>query len=101
MKHVHQVITNIAEHDLVQRFENLGVKVIKASGKFLSTNTLQIAAGSSPLIPSILGLDKVSYLTNETIFSIKEKPKHLIVIGGGPIYGLVLLFFLLVYLPYW
>ncbi|QLZ69112.1 mercuric reductase [Legionella sp. PC1000] len=97
MNHVHQVIANIAEHDSVQRFEALGVKVIQDAGKFLSINTLQvgdiviqskyfvIATGSSPLIPPIPGLDKVSYLTNETIFSIKEKPKHLIVVGGGAI----------------
>ncbi|KTD69872.1 mercuric reductase [Legionella santicrucis] len=97
MKHVHQVIANIAEHDSVQRFEALGVKVIQNTGKFLSANALQvgnmviqskyfvIATGSSPLIPAIPGLDEVPYFTNETVFSIKEKPKHLIVIGGGPI----------------
>lgn len=97
MKHVHRVIANIAEHDSVQRFEALGVKVIQDTGKFLSMNTLQvgntviqskyfvIATGSSPQIPSIPGLDKIHYFTNETIFSLEEKPKHLIVIGGGPI----------------
>ncbi|KTD14749.1 mercuric reductase [Legionella gratiana] len=97
MNHVHQVITNIAQHDSVQRFESLGVKVIQTEGRFLSPNTLQagdsviqsnyfvIATGTSPFIPSIPGLDKISYLTNETIFSLKEKPNHLIVIGGGPI----------------
>ncbi len=97
MQHVHQVIANLAEHDSVRRFESFGVKVIQAEGRFLSPNTLQagdtviqsnyfvIATGSSPVIPFIPKLDQISYLTNETIFSIKEKPKHLIVIGGGPI----------------
>lgn len=97
MKHVHQVIDTIAEHDSVRRFEALGVKILQESGKFLNANTLQagdtviqskyfvVATGSSPSIPYIPGLDKVPYFTNETIFSIKEKPKHLIVIGGGPI----------------
>ncbi|HAT8179155.1 TPA: mercuric reductase [Legionella pneumophila] len=97
MQHVHQVIDNISEHDSVQRFESLGVQVIKQVGKFLNSDTLQagdsiikakrfvIATGSSPFIPPIPGLDSVPYLTNETIFDLKEQPKHLIVIGGGPI----------------
>lgn len=94
MQHVHQVIDNISEHDSIQRFESLGVQVIKQVGKFLNSNALQagdsiikakrfvIATGSSPFIPPIPGLDTVSYLTNETIFDLKEQPKHLIVIGG-------------------
>lgn len=97
MQHVHQVIANIAEHDSVARFESLGVHVIQASGQFLAPNTFRannqvicakrfvIATGSSPFIPPIPGLDSVPYLTNETLFDLKEQPRHLIVIGGGPI----------------
>ncbi|KGP62494.1 hypothetical protein EP47_06195 [Legionella norrlandica] len=97
MQHVHQVIDNISEHDSVQRFKSLGVHVIQKTGKFLDPNSLQagdviiqakrfaVATGSSPFIPPIPGLDSVPYLTNETIFDLKEQPKHLIVIGGGPI----------------
>ena len=44
-----------------------------------------IATGSSAFIPPIPGLDNVSYLTNETIFSLTDAPEHLIVVGGGPI----------------
>jgi pyruvate/2-oxoglutarate dehydrogenase complex dihydrolipoamide dehydrogenase (E3) component len=44
-----------------------------------------IATGSSPLVPPVPGLDKVDYLTNETIFEQTRKPSHLIIIGGGPI----------------
>lgn len=97
MNHVHQVIANIAEHDSVARFESLGVQVIQASGQFLAPDSFQvgnqivrakrfaIATGSSPFIPPILGIDSVSFLTNETIFDLKKLPEHLIVIGGGPI----------------
>lgn len=97
MRHVHQVIENISEHDSVQRFESLGVQVIQEKGKFLNVDTLQagdaliqakrfvIATGSLPFIPPIPGLDTVSYFTNETIFDLKEQPKHLVVVGGGPI----------------
>jgi len=95
--HVAGVVAGIAPHDSVERFEGLGVKVIKAYGRFISPTELQagdviikarrfvIATGSSPFVPPIPGLDKVPYDTNETIFDLREKPKHLIVIGGGPI----------------
>ena len=44
-----------------------------------------IATGSSPLVPPIPGIDDVTYYTNENIFDLREKPGHLLIIGGGPI----------------
>ncbi|AHE68115.1 pyruvate/2-oxoglutarate dehydrogenase complex, dihydrolipoamide dehydrogenase E3 component [Legionella oakridgensis ATCC 33761 = DSM 21215] len=97
MEHVRTVVATIGKHDSVERFESLGVQVIKASGKFIGPNVLQandyfihakyfvIATGSSPFIPPIIGLDKIIYETNETIFNLNHLPAHLIVIGGGPI----------------
>ncbi len=95
--HVAQVIAGIAPHDSVERFESLGVQVIQAYGRFTSATTLVagdttisarrfvIATGSGPFVPPIPGLEKVNYLTNETIFELIQKPRHLIIIGGGPI----------------
>lgn len=97
MQRVHHVIDNIAEHDSVERFESLGVRVIQSAGKFIAPDAMQvdnqvirakrfaIATGSSPFIPPISGVDSVPYLTNETIFDLQDQPEHLIVIGGGPI----------------
>lgn len=42
-----------------------------------------IVSGAGPLIPPTKGLDKVGYLTNETVLKLKERPKSLIIIGGG------------------
>lgn len=96
-EHVHDVISTIAPNDSVERFEKLGVKVIKGHAKFLDPHHVGvnqqaikakyfiIATGSSPAAPPIPGLEEVNYLTNETIFDLKEKPEKLIVIGGGPI----------------
>lgn len=96
-RHVHDTIAGIAPNDSVGRFTALGVHVIKAAGHFKDDRTLiagdaeivarrfVIATGSSPLIPPIPGLDKVNYLTNETIFNLTSCPEHLVVIGGGPI----------------
>ncbi|MEQ8256058.1 MAG: FAD-dependent oxidoreductase, partial [Roseovarius confluentis] len=95
--HVQDVIATIAPHDSQDRFEGLGVKVIREYGQFISPTEVKagetvirarrivIATGSSPFVPPIPGLDGVPYETNETLFDLREKPEHLLVIGGGPI----------------
>jgi pyruvate/2-oxoglutarate dehydrogenase complex dihydrolipoamide dehydrogenase (E3) component len=95
--HVQGVIEGIAPNDSVERFESLGVKVIKATASFKDKKTIiagdyeikarrfVIATGSRAAAPPILGLDQVDYLTNENIFELTTLPKHLIIIGGGPI----------------
>ena len=95
--HVDRVIAAIAPLDSQARFEGLGVRVIRAHGRFTSATTVQagdvtvtarrfvIATGSRPFVPPIPGLDGVPFLTNETIFALRDRPDHLVVIGGGPI----------------
>jgi pyruvate/2-oxoglutarate dehydrogenase complex dihydrolipoamide dehydrogenase (E3) component len=94
---VQGVIAAIAPNDSVERFEGLGVRVLRREARFTSPSTIRagdieirprrfvIAAGSFPAVPAIPGLADVRYLTNETIFVNRERPNHLIVIGGGPI----------------
>ena len=96
MDRVQKIIAEIAPHDSVERFESMGVEVIKAHGKLLDPHTVQaggrtlrgkkivIATGSLPLIPTLEGLDKVDYLTNETLFNLKTLPEHLMIWGAGP-----------------
>ncbi|WP_439154079.1 dihydrolipoyl dehydrogenase family protein [Yoonia sp.] len=95
--HVADVIATIAPVDSVERFEGLGVQVIQEFGRFISKTEVQagdtvitarrfvVATGSGPFVPPIPGLENVAYYTNENIFDLRDKPKHLIVIGGGPI----------------
>ena len=95
--HVHSVIDAIAPMDSVERFEGFGVRVIQEEGRFISDTEVQagdhvisarrivIATGSSPFVPPIPGLGSVPYLTNESLWDLRELPKELIVIGGGPI----------------
>jgi pyruvate/2-oxoglutarate dehydrogenase complex dihydrolipoamide dehydrogenase (E3) component len=95
--HVARTIATIAPVDSQDRFEALGVKVIRAHGSFISPTEVQagdyiirarrfvIATGSRPFIPPIPGVETVPYLTNETIFVLRDRPSHLIIIGGGPI----------------
>jgi len=95
--HIHEVIDTIAPIDSQERFEKLGVKVIRSQARFLKPDLVEagdfhikarrfvVATGSSPFVPDIPGLDTVPYLTNETLFDNKHCPRHLIILGGGPI----------------
>ncbi|MCF6234017.1 MAG: FAD-dependent oxidoreductase [Rhodobacteraceae bacterium] len=95
--HVRDVIAQIEPVDSQERFEGFGVRVIREFGAFVSPAQVQaggyritarrvvVATGSSPLVPPIPGLDKVPYETNETLFELRTKPRHLLILGGGPI----------------
>jgi pyruvate/2-oxoglutarate dehydrogenase complex dihydrolipoamide dehydrogenase (E3) component len=95
--HLRGVIMAIAPNDSVERFEGLGVTVLRSTARFVDPRTIVagdtritarrfvVAAGSSPAVPPIPGLSELPYLTNETLFDLDRMPNHLIVIGGGPI----------------
>jgi pyruvate/2-oxoglutarate dehydrogenase complex dihydrolipoamide dehydrogenase (E3) component len=95
--HVARVVAAIEPHDSQERFEGLGVRVIRDFARFTGPREVEaggfrirarrfvIATGSRPLVPPIPGLDGVPFLTNETIFDLREAPRHLLIIGGGPI----------------
>lgn len=95
--HIRQAIATIAPVDSQERFESLGVEVIRARGTLIDDRTVEaggrrlsakrivIATGSRPRHPDIPGLADIPYLTNESIFDIDELPRHLVVLGGGAI----------------
>ena len=103
MKRVHTIQENVYnEADAPVIYEKMGIQVIEGRGSFADEHTVAvtkdnaetltcraknivIATGSRPVIPRIEGLDSVPYLTNETVFSLKQQPKKLLVIGAGPI----------------
>ncbi|MCB1464059.1 MAG: FAD-dependent oxidoreductase [Nitratireductor sp.] len=95
--HVKKVIDAIAPNDSQERFTAMGVQVIRAPGRFVNRRLVEagevrirarrfvIATGSSPFVPPIPGIETVPYLTNETIFDIRRRLAHLVIIGGGPV----------------
>ncbi len=97
-EHVQRVIAAIAPTDSAERFAGLGVRVIKGHAKFKDRKTVVvgedyeirarrfvIATGSMAALPPIPGIDGGSYLTNDTVFDLTERPDRLIIIGAGPI----------------
>jgi pyruvate/2-oxoglutarate dehydrogenase complex dihydrolipoamide dehydrogenase (E3) component len=96
--HVRATIAAIAPNDSAERFTAMGVRVIKATARFISKRSVVagdyeirarrfvIATGSTPALPEIPGLDAIGgYYTNDNIFDLTALPDHLIVIGGGAI----------------
>lgn len=97
MGHVHDVIDQIARYEDVAHLEAAGVIVRRGRASFVDSRTLQVGeerfsatsavvcTGSRPDLPSIDGLESVSYLTNETIFDLREQPRHMLVLGAGAV----------------
>ena len=106
MDRVHRVIRQIEPHDSVERFTGLGVDCIqgeatienpwqvsvhpegdkrKLGERVLRTRNIVVATGASPLVPPIPGLDQVDPLTSENLWQLRELPRRLVVLGGGPI----------------
>lgn len=97
MDRVHSVIEQIAPHDSVERYTELGVDCIQGearirspfevevNGRVLTTRNIVIATGAGPLVPPIPGLEQAGYWTSDTLWSMRRLPGRLVVLGGGPI----------------
>ena len=97
MARMRRLRAGISPHDSAARFRDLGIDVflgggafagpdrIEVEGKTLAFKRAVIATGARAAAPPIPGLDQIEYLTNESVFSLTELPKHLAVIGAGPI----------------
>lgn len=98
MERMRRLRAHISHHDSAHRFQQqLGVDVFLGEGRFTGAHTVEvggktlrfkravIATGARAVHPSIPGLAEAGFLTNETVFSLTERPRRLAVIGGGPI----------------
>jgi pyruvate/2-oxoglutarate dehydrogenase complex dihydrolipoamide dehydrogenase (E3) component len=97
MERMRRIRSEISHADAAIRFKNLGVDVFLGDGQFASNDTITvehqvlkfkkavIATGARAAAPQIPGLAEVGYLTNETVFSLTERPHRLAIIGGGPV----------------
>ncbi len=97
MERVQRVIRTIEPHDSVERYRGLGVDVVQGdaritspwsvevNGQTLTTRSIVIASGAGPFVPPVPGIEEVGYLTSDTLWDLRELPKRLLVLGGGPI----------------
>jgi pyruvate/2-oxoglutarate dehydrogenase complex dihydrolipoamide dehydrogenase (E3) component/uncharacterized membrane protein YdjX (TVP38/TMEM64 family) len=97
MERVQEVIRRIEPHDSIERYRGLGVEVIEGTARLVSPWTVEVgghrltgrsivlATGARPLVPPIPGLEGIDYLTSDTVWALRELPRRLVVLGGGPI----------------
>ena len=102
MERVQRVIRTVEPHDSAERYSGLGVEVIEGTATIvspwevnivrnsggserLSARSIVIATGARPFIPPIPGIEAVGYFTSDTVWELRELPRRLLVVGGGPI----------------
>jgi pyruvate/2-oxoglutarate dehydrogenase complex dihydrolipoamide dehydrogenase (E3) component/uncharacterized membrane protein YdjX (TVP38/TMEM64 family) len=102
MERVQQVVRTVEPHDSIERYTGLGVDVVEGSARLispwevevtrpdgaketLSARSIVIAAGARPFVPPIPGIEQVGYLTSDTVWALRELPRRMVVLGGGPI----------------
>jgi dihydrolipoamide dehydrogenase len=102
MERVQAVVKTVEPHDSVQRFTDLGVDVVQGEARIVSpwqveithkdghsqrltTRSIVIAAGARPFVPPIPGIDQVEVLTSNNVWSLRQRPDRMVVMGGGPI----------------
>jgi pyruvate/2-oxoglutarate dehydrogenase complex dihydrolipoamide dehydrogenase (E3) component/uncharacterized membrane protein YdjX (TVP38/TMEM64 family) len=102
MERVQSVVKQVEPHDSVERYTALGVECLQGEAKILSpwevevamaggekrrltTRNIVIATGARPMVPPIPGLAEAKPLVSDTVWDLRELPKRLVVLGGGPI----------------
>ena len=101
MERVQRIVKTIEPHDSVERYTSLGVECLQGEARItspwtvevnssagtqtLTTRAIVIAAGARPFVPPIPGIEEVGYVTSYTIWELRQLPRRLVVLGGGPI----------------
>ncbi len=102
MERVARVVKTVEPHDSVERYTALGVDVVAGHARIvnpwtvqiactdgstqtLTTRSIVIATGAAPFVPPLPGLAEVGCLTSDTLWGLRELPRRLVVLGGGPI----------------
>ena len=97
MERMRRLRSKISKHDSAMRMRDLGIDVFFGQGKFVNSDTVEvdnkllrfskavIATGARAVEPPVEGLKETGFLTNETVFSLTERPPRLAVFGAGPL----------------
>jgi len=101
MERVARVVHRIQPHDSAERYRALGVECLCGEARIVSpwevqvsradgsrlrltTKSIVIAAGARPHVPPIPGIEATGYVTSDTLWRLRELPRRVLVLGGGP-----------------
>ncbi len=98
MARIERVVRSVAPRDSVERYRRFGVECltgacarilspysVEVEGRTLTTRAIVIATGAKPIVPALPGLAQAPHVTSETLWSLRELPRRLVVLGGGPV----------------
>jgi pyruvate/2-oxoglutarate dehydrogenase complex dihydrolipoamide dehydrogenase (E3) component len=97
MERMRRLRAELAPNDSAERLRGLGVDVCFGAARFEGAGVVAVgearlpyrravvATGARAAAPPIPGLAQAGYLTNETVFDLRELPPRLAVIGAGPL----------------
>lgn len=97
MERVSNVIKTVEPHDSIERYTGLGVDCVQGAatilnpyevvvnGEIITTRNIVIATGARPRIPAIRNIEAMQPLTSDNLWELRDLPKRLLVLGGGPI----------------
>ena len=97
MARMRRLRAEISFHDAAKRFTDMGIDIFFGEARFLDDRTVEvggaklsfaravIATGARAVRPEVEGIDSCGFLTNETVFSLTERPERLGVVGAGPV----------------
>lgn len=97
MERMRRLRADISPNDSAHRLAKLGIDVYFGDARFVALDAVEVdgvrlgfaravvATGGRAAIPPVPGLAEAGFLTNETVFSLTELPRRLVVVGAGPI----------------
>ena len=56
---------------------------LEVGDETITSKMIFLCTGSKPIIPPIKGLDKVGYLTSDTVLKMNRLPESIAIVGGG------------------
>ncbi|EQD51391.1 pyridine nucleotide-disulfide oxidoreductase dimerization region [mine drainage metagenome] len=94
---IRRAIAAIEPEDSPERYQSLGVRVLKGEATLIDPHTIRVgqetittrsivlATGASPIIPALPGLAGARWVTSETVWELESCPGRLVVLGGGAV----------------
>jgi mycothione reductase len=95
MARMHELVSEDSGHQAMAVEATPEMTWFKETAEFISDYTMQVGAhtisankifivsGSRTALPLIIGIDKIEYLTSDSVLELQTPPKSILIVGGG------------------